>query len=211
MSRYAIVVDLDHCTGCKGCEIACKNENHLRLGEHWNRLLLCGPYGDFPDLSQYYLPIMCQQCENAPCVEVCPTGASYRDEDTNVVLINQDACIGCQLCMSACPYGVREYDEQENVVKKCTLCKHLTDQGEKPFCVSACSVQCRYYGDLDDPESDASKALAAKPDAVHILYDEGNKPATAYLLSEKYCVWHDTPQGHDTNDNNALAAFANPA
>jgi Fe-S-cluster-containing dehydrogenase component len=191
MTRNCIVVDLDHCTGCKGCEIACKNENSIPLGERWNRVLLCGPYGEFPDLSQYYLPVMCQQCENAPCVNVCPTGASYRDPDSNVVLIDKEKCIGCKYCMMACPYGVRDWDKAAKVVEKCTLCSHLTGSDNLPFCVEVCSVKARFYGDLDDPDSDASKAIASKPDAVHRLRDFGNHPATVYLLSEKYCEWHE--------------------
>jgi len=194
MTRNCIVVDLDHCSGCRGCEIACKNENAIPLGERWNRLLLCGPYGEYPDLSQYYLPAMCQQCQNAPCVNVCPTGASYRDPETNIVLIDKAKCIGCKYCMMACPYGVRAFNKENKVVEKCTLCSHLLAEGEKPFCVQECSTQCRYYGDLDDPESDASKAIAAKPDAVHRLKDFGNHPSTVYLLSEKYCAWHEEVQ-----------------
>ena len=196
--RNCIVVDLDHCTGCKGCEIACKNENNIPLGERWNRLLLCGPYGEFPNLSQYYLPVMCQQCVDAPCVNVCPTGASYRDPDTNVVLVDKEKCIGCKYCMMACPYGVRDWNKAESVVEKCTLCQHLTAAGEKPQCVKVCSVQCRFYGDLDDPESDASKAIAAKPDAAHRLKDFGNGPSTVYLLSDKYCEWRESPEYPDT-------------
>ena len=196
--RNCIVVDLDHCTGCKGCEIACKNENNIPLGERWNRLLLCGPYGEFPSLSQYYLPVMCQQCVDAPCVNVCPTGASYRDPDTNVVLVDKEKCIGCKYCMMACPYGVRDWNKAESVVEKCTLCQHLTAAGEKPQCVKVCSVQCRFYGDLDDPESDASKAIAAKPDAAHRLKDFGNGPSTVYLLSDKYCEWRESTEYHDT-------------
>ena len=196
--RNCIVVDLDHCTGCKGCEIACKNENSIPLGERWNRLLLCGPYGEYPNLSQYYLPVMCQQCADAPCVSVCPTGASYRDPETDVVLVDKEKCIGCKYCMMACPYGVRDWNKAESVVEKCTLCQHLTTAGEKPQCVKVCSVQCRFYGDLDDPESDASKAIAAKPDAVHRLKDFGNQPSTVYLLSDKYCEWHESTDYHDT-------------
>lgn len=200
MTHYCMVVDLDHCTGCKGCEIACKNENALPLGERWNRLLLCGPYGKFPDISQYYLPVMCQQCKNASCVRVCTTGASYRDPETNVVLVDKEKCIGCKYCMMACPYGVRSWNKKENVVEKCTLCQHLTATGveDVPQCVRVCSVQCRFYGDLDDPNSDVSRALAAKPDAVHRLTDYGNEPATAYILSSKYCEWREGADGwHD--------------
>ena len=73
MSHYAIVVDLDRCIGCHGCEIACKNENEVELGLFWNKVVQVGPFGDYPHLHQYFLPVMCQQCDDSPCTHVCPT------------------------------------------------------------------------------------------------------------------------------------------
>ena len=201
--RYAIVVDLDRCLGCEGCMVACKTENNVSLGQYWNSVLKIGPKGTWPHLSQYFLPVMCQQCTNAPCVNVCPTGASYRDPDTNIVLVDKEKCIGCKYCMMACPYGVRNWNSEEKVVEKCTLCAHLLgtkkpwleegaeDADRLPLCVSTCCGSARYFGDLDDPTSAPSKAIAAKPNAVHYLYDAGNHPTTAYLLSDKYAEWQD--------------------
>ena len=114
MSHYAIVVDLDRCIGCHGCEIACKNENEVELGSFWNKVMQVGPFGDYPHLHQYFLPVMCQQCDDSPCTHVCPTGASYRDEN-NVVLVDKEKCIGCKYCMMACPYGVRSWNAAESV------------------------------------------------------------------------------------------------
>ena len=116
MSHYAIVVDLDRCIGCHGCEIACKNENEVELGSFWNKVVQVGPFGDYPHLHQYFLPVMCQQCDDSPCTHVCPTGASYRDEN-NVVLVDKEKCIGCKYCMMACPYGVRSWSPSEHVVE----------------------------------------------------------------------------------------------
>lgn len=203
MSHYCLVVDLDYCLNCKACEIGCKIENNLPLGERWNRVLTCGPYGTYPDLSQYYLPMQCQQCEDAPCVHVCPTGASYRDPDTDIVLVDKEKCIGCKYCMMACPYGVRAWNKAESVVEKCTLCPQRTSVGELPFCVSICASGCRFYGDLDDPNSDVSKAIAKKPDAVHKMKDLGNKPTAVYLLSPHNGDWYpEADNWHDTNQAN---------
>ena len=190
MPHYAIVIDSNLCTGCLSCEVACKQENGVALGQYWNKVILRGPEGDFPHLKMHWIPSMCQQCAEAPCVHVCPTGASYRDEKTNIVLINKEDCIGCQYCMMACPYGVRSWNKAENVVEKCTLCTQLTSNGELPACVSGCPGHARFYGDLDDPESDASKRIAAAdPADVHVLEDVGNHPQTKYILSPRIGEW----------------------
>ena len=199
MAHNCIVVNLDRCTGCYSCEITCKMENDIALGEHWNKMLQRGPFGDYPNMTRYPLPTMCQQCADAPCVHVCPTGASYRDGN-NVVLIDREKCIGCKYCMMACPYGVRSWNAEQQVVEKCTLCNHLTAAGEKPACVKNCCGTARYYGDLDDPESDVSKVLAAAdPDSIHQLPDVGNHPLTSYILSPRFGEWRADDLTQTTN------------
>jgi Fe-S-cluster-containing dehydrogenase component len=195
MTRRAILVDLDRCIGCYGCEIACKNENGLGLGERWNKVIQVGPNGTFPDIEMYFLPVMCQQCKESPCTHVCPTGASYRDEN-NVVLIDKSKCIGCKYCMMACPYDVRSWNETERVVEKCTLCQHL----DEPACVTNCAVGARYYVDLDE-NSEAYQKLLSEFDSsdVHHLTDVGNEPSTAYLLSSKYANWIESEELASTN------------
>lgn len=190
MSHNCIVVNLDRCTGCFGCEIACKMENNVALGQRWSKVFTVGPVGEYPNMTRYALPTMCQQCKDAPCVHVCPTGASYRDSNTNVVLVDKEKCIGCKYCMMACPYGVRSWNKTEKCVEKCTLCGQLTNAGKLPACVKSCAAGARFYGDLDDPNSDVSKELAKYPaEAVHTLEDQGNGPCMHYILSTSIGQW----------------------
>ena len=181
MSRQTIVIDLDACLGCHACATVCKQEHLVGLGSHWNKVLDIGPTGRFPDLELYYLPVLCQQCDNPTCVRVCPTGASYKRDD-GVVLVKHDRCIGCKYCVMACPYGVRQFNEDAGIIEKCTLCAQRPDAGTQPVCVRACPAQCRAYGDLDDPDSEVSRISRAAGDHAHRLLDLGNHPAMVYIL-----------------------------
>jgi len=192
MARRCLVINLDRCSGCDSCVVACKFENEIGLGEYWNRVIAVGPTGTYPNIEKYWLPVFCQQCENPQCVDVCPTGASYRDATTNVVLINKEKCIGCHYCIYACPFGVRDFNKEQGCAEKCTLCSQLTADGsDVPVCVHNCPCGGRFFGDLDDPESDASKELAKyDADCIHTLPDPGGvHPTTRYILSPSVASW----------------------
>ncbi len=106
MPKYGMVIDLDRCIACQACTIACKFENNLREGEDWHTLITVHNGGNYPSPVVEMIPRPCYHCEKAPCVKVCPTGASYKAADGRV-LINYEKCIGCKYCMVACPYGAR--------------------------------------------------------------------------------------------------------
>ena len=154
MSNYAIITDLNRCTGCLACTVACKAINGVDVGNFWIKTLRVGPHpieggsGTFPDVEMYFLPVQCQHCENPECVKVCPTEASHVAED-GTIQIDKDKCIGCQFCAMACPYGVRYLNQTERVVEKCTLCEQRTSQGELPQCVAQCGGRARFFGDLE--------------------------------------------------------------
>lgn len=186
MAHWGMLVDLKRCAGCGACVVACQLENCQKPGISWNKLDVC-EWGEKVGASgRAYVPHACMHCENAPCVEACPVGATIQRDD-GVVVVDYDTCIGCQLCMSACPYDARVFNDVErnyfdatekapyeaygtqrvNVVEKCTFCIGRVEEGLKTACVLNCPAGARYFGDLDDPESDISKRLA-KGDAVRI-------------------------------------------
>ena len=107
MAQYAIVTDLNRCTGCLACAVACKAANGVPVGSYWNKVLRIGPNPKYegavnPDVELYFLPVGCQHCEEPECVRVCPTGASHKLAD-GTVQIDKSKCIGCQFCAMACP------------------------------------------------------------------------------------------------------------
>lgn len=114
--RYAMAIDLSRCIGCRTCAVVCKNYNSEPQGIWWNRVFTSGtPEYDVAvevndQLRMEFVPVCCQHCTNAPCETVCPTGATYTDEDTGTVLVDYERCIGCRTCASACPYGVRQFN-----------------------------------------------------------------------------------------------------
>lgn len=181
MTRLSLVIDIQRCIGCWSCNVACKQENGVAPGINRNQLFLIGPYGEYPDVHAYYLPRPCMHCEDAACVKVCPTGASYQRGD-GLVEIDHDKCILCGYCAWACPYGARTLDEEHKIVEVCTLCVHRIEAGQEPSCVHHCMGKARLFGDLDDPNSEVSKYLEANKDrAFHLLESQGTKPRVVYL------------------------------
>jgi len=133
-----------------------------------------------------HMPMSCMQCEEADCVTVCPTGASYKRQEDGIVLVDQDKCMGCNLCAWACPYGARELDEQQGVMKKCTLCvdriydEKLPESERQPACVLSCPTKSRLFGDFDDPSSEVSR-LVVERDGQPLMPELGYQPTNQYL------------------------------
>lgn len=198
--RYGMVIDLKKCIGCRGCSIACKSENCTPPGMFWNDVVE-QEFGTFPNVTKTYLPRPCMHCEEPECVRVCPTGASYKRED-GLVLVDSDKCMGCRYCVIACPYQARSYlgklkgyfgnnyltpyekvgykKFQEGVAYKCTFCVHRIEKGLKPACVANCMGNARYFGDLDDPNSEVSQLLS-KHHTFQLMPEKGTKPSVYYI------------------------------
>ncbi|HKB94814.1 MAG TPA: 4Fe-4S dicluster domain-containing protein [Gaiellaceae bacterium] len=228
--KWGMVIDQNRCVGCWTCAVGCKEINNEPLGFWWNRILTASasevtgesspaaaapasdsidvPHGTFPNVDMAYLPTACQQCTDAPCVKVCPVGATFRRDD-GAVLVDYERCIGCRYCMAACPYGIRVFnwgdakqpvdftvgfgqdyrtdgrlvftpDRPRGVVEKCTWCVERIDNGEQPFCVEVCPVGARVFGDLADPTSEVAQ-LVEEGGATQLLPDLGTDPRVFYL------------------------------
>ncbi len=198
--KLGLVIDLDICVGCQACAVNCKEWN---TGGHMAPLTDQDPYGPAPNgvwfnrVHSYeargacgsqtvHFPRSCLHCQDAACVTVCPTGASFKREEDGIVLVNEDKCIGCKLCSWACPYGAREFDEVEGVMKKCTLCvdriynENLDPEDRVPACVSTCPAGARHFGDLGDPNSDVSR-LVAERGGMDLMAEMGYRPTNKYL------------------------------
>lgn len=189
MKQFTFVVDVDRCIGCKGCQVACKMENCVALGEGRNKVCTIGPNGVYPDLELYFLPTMCQQCENPPCVQACPTGACYKREEDGVILVDQDRCVGCGSCRRACPYQMIRSSRELRTADKCTLCAQLREVGDTPACVRNCSGGALHYGDINDPDSEVSRLLAETDfQRIYTLRDLGNRPTVRYILRRDHWV-----------------------
>jgi len=157
--RYGFVIDVSRCIDCRACLVSCSRENNVPNNHTRIWVQDQGLQGTFPALERSFVPYNCMHCEHPPCVEVCVSAATYKDADTGLVLVDQDACIGCGFCVEACPYDARYLDEARGVVDKCTGCIQRVEIGLQPACVATCVGGSRMFGDLNDPQSEVSTAL----------------------------------------------------
>jgi len=217
--RWGMAIDLDRCTGCQACVAACHAENNLPVSNpeqaakgravHWIRV---DRYyeGEFPDVRVKYRPVLCQQCDEAPCEPVCPVYATYKNpEGLNVQVYNR--CVGTRYCANNCPYSVRFFNwfdpawpeplqlqhnpdvsiREGGVMEKCTFCiqriKRAEEDGSsniQPACVQSCPAEAMVFGDLNDSESNVSR-LAGSGRATQLLEELGTKPKVFYLERAK--------------------------
>ena len=198
MTRLAMLVDLDRCTGCQTCVVACKAENRLPPGLSFIRLLQVGPSGRFPELSMYYLPVACQQCARPACAAACPEDAIAAGAD-GVVLVDAAKCTGCGDCVGACPYGAMSLDCAGMVsgtgalARKCDLCAQLRATGDQPACVAVCPGRVLAVVDFDLEATVSASGLAvAGREGARLLTLEaaaGTEPAGRFILTRQ--PWRD--------------------
>jgi tetrathionate reductase subunit B len=195
--RWGMLIDVNTCAdGCTKCVTACSKENgwadtgNPLTDAQWIRKI---KVTDPKTKASKSLPMMCQHCAEPPCVDVCPTGASFKRAD-GIVLVDKHICIGCRYCMLACPYNARSFIHEpvedqkphaprgKGTVESCTLCVHRIDEGRSPACVEACPAEgggAMLFGDLNDPTSEISKRIA-KYATRKIRGDLGTDPGIRY-------------------------------
>ena len=170
-------VDTRRCFGCHGCEVSCKSENDVPLG-NFIRQTFYQDVGEYPKVARMFLPMSCQHCEDAPCIKACPCGALHK-EAGGTVAIDYNVCCGHGTCVEVCPYGAIYLDPVAKQAVKCHNCYHRTDEGMEPACVPTCPAEALHFGDLNDPESSVSKAMKeaeASGPLSQLREEKGTKP-----------------------------------
>jgi tetrathionate reductase subunit B len=179
--NYAMVIDLSRCFGCHACSVACKAEFNVPLGR-WRSWVKTVEKGKYPYVRRHFLPRLCNQCSDPPCVNVCPTKASHI-RSNGIVAIHEERCIGCRSCMAMCPYNSRFVHPLKKIAQKCDFCKHRVEKGVEPSCVNTCPGRARIFGDLNDSGSEVAKLLSKFP--VHSLKPElGTNPKVYYIAAD---------------------------
>jgi Fe-S-cluster-containing dehydrogenase component len=199
--RYGMVINQQRCIGCDACTVACKQQNGTGPGIFWRKVIK-NEVGTYPTAYYSFLPLLCNQCDDPACADVCPTGATSKQAN-GIVTIDSNKCIGCRYCQVACPYDARAFittntvgyfpgkglntyekamypQHQTGTVEKCNFCADRLAQGEEPACVHTCPVQAMTFGDLDDPNSAVSKMIATR-NPQPLKPEAGTSPKVFYI------------------------------
>lgn len=179
--QLGFYIEQDRCSGCKACQVACKDKNDLEVSRLYRKVdeLEEGGFGPdgYHDIKVSYLTMACNHCLDPVCVEACPTGAMTKRDGDGVVYIKEDDCIGCKACLSACPYEAPSFNEETSKMGKCDFCMDLLDQGKDPICVGSCPLRALHYGEYESlvkdhgdlsqvkgmPKPDTRPALVIRP------------------------------------------------
>ncbi|MEK7672217.1 MAG: 4Fe-4S dicluster domain-containing protein [Bacteroidota bacterium] len=198
---YGMGIQIDKCIGCGRCVEACKDENDVPKEPFFFRTWVerytikkdsevivqnIDPriegvketVGEREILRSFFVPKLCNQCDNPPCVQVCPVGATFKTAD-GVVLVDEERCIGCRYCIQACPYGARYMNPKTETADKCTFCYHRITKGLLPACVEVCPTQARVFGDVRSSASPLTRFK--RMNKLHVLKPSLNtEPKVSY-------------------------------
>lgn len=205
---YAMLIDLRRCVGCTSCQVSCKMENSVPFGNFRSRVAI-NEVSAYPNAKRFFLPMLCNQCDEAPCISACPVpGATFKRDD-GIVAINRDLCIGCGKCIQFCPYNARylqpnipirnspkPYYAQVpelkgksastlRVADKCDFCLERRSGGEdETACQRNCFGKAIVFGDINDSNSRIAKLLASEKTRV-FLPEAGTKPRVYYIAPDE--------------------------
>ncbi|WP_084034699.1 4Fe-4S dicluster domain-containing protein [Anaerobacillus alkalilacustris] len=177
--KFGMIIDNTKCIGCGLCQEACATRHELPEGEYFIKLYKEYERGTYPNIIVENITTQCNHCENAPCARICPTGATYLN-DQGIMVMNAKKCIGCKGCITACPYNARIWSEKFGTPEKCNFCDGFVQAGKDPACVTACPREARIFGDLNDVNSQISKNIIER--RLEPLKPElGTKPKIYYV------------------------------
>ncbi len=208
MTRLGFLLDSESCIGCHACTVACKSEHDVPLGVNrtWVKYI---ETGTFPDVARKFAVMRCNQCDDAPCMSICPTSALYRTPN-GVVDFDDGNCIGCKSCMNACPYDALYINPETGTAHKCNMCNHRIEVGLEPSCQIVCPTEAIKIGDLDDPSSEISRIIArddvavrapeqnTKPKVYYRGADQASLDPTRTAIANDGLIWADTTPDHPT-------------
>ncbi|WP_172636000.1 DMSO/selenate family reductase complex B subunit [Photobacterium profundum] len=185
MKQYGFYIDSSKCTGCKTCQLSCKDNKDLDIGVNYRRIYeyAGGNWikdGDTfrQDVYSYYLSIACNHCDEPACTKVCPSGAMHKRED-GFVIVDEDVCIGCKYCEMACPYGAPQYNEEKGHMTKCDGCYERVGQGLEPICVGSCPLRALEFG----PIAELRKKYGTNADVAPLPSSLTTKPNIVIKLN----------------------------
>jgi tetrathionate reductase subunit B len=181
--HYAMVLKQDRCIDCKKCMVACVATNSVS-DYGWRTRIFKREAPASIDQKWEFIPVLCNQCNNPPCVRTCPTQATYKDKANGIVMMDNKKCIGCKSCMMACPYNARYYNEEKKAIDKCDFCfeSRLSKGIKNVACAEACPSDVRIFGDLSDPASRVFKLVHQLQKPLWVLREEvGAKPNIFYM------------------------------
>jgi Fe-S-cluster-containing dehydrogenase component/formate-dependent nitrite reductase membrane component NrfD len=222
--RWVKVIDHTRCIGCHACTVACKSENEVPLSVT-RTYVKSVDVGEFPQARRAFQVTRCNQCDDAPCVEACPTAAMYRRPD-GIVDFDKAVCVGCKACIAACPYDAIFINPDDLSAEKCNVCAHRLDVGLEPACVVVCPTEAILVGDLGDPASRVAQIVHREPVTVRrpeketrpkLFYRGGHQaaldplaarrpPAGLFMWSEQGRLPHQVASGHPDGRGTSSAA-----
>ena len=213
MKNYGMLIDLDKCSGCYNCFLACRDEHYGNdyppissaqpfKGHFWMQIIE-RERGKYPKVKVSFIPKPCMHCDDPPCAGASANGAIYKRPD-GIVIIDPEKSVGQKEILSSCPHRVIFWNEEKNIPQKCTLCAHLIDEGWKePRCVEACPTGALLFGDMNDPGSEISKLWKSKK--TEVLHPEFElKPRVKYIgIPKRFVAGSVYFKDHDACAENA--------